>query len=765
MTTTKLIKKAALPALAFGLLAACGDDNSVTTVQASSDIQDLASQVGSNATVDENNACLLAGYTGIYAEDGVTLMCYDAQGNLSYWINADGTFGLPSDNQQIGPCGDLDEFIDESTGTTYCSSNGAIQFIVAVDGSITNVVESSSSTNPIESSAEVATTPKPEEISSSSIAQTTCNDASGPVNPNTIISGTDGSTYMYNDNCEVIVLSKPVTSSSSVSSESSSSITTTPTVSNGSEPSIAFSNSGATVTNDNGCVTVEESNVTITCGGNYFFSGSNSNGQIKVLAGSQDNVYLFMNSLTLGNTTTAPVVSLNSNKTFIVANEGTSTFTDASTRNSVINFTNASGAADTTYAGGCIFSKDDLTIKGTGTIKVTGNYNNGIHSSDDLRVRDNPTITVTAKNNAFKGKDLVDIEGGTLNLTATSGDGIKSDECTVNGKDTTITEGKGIVNIKGGTINIEKAGDDGIQAFNYVFINDSVSAPKITVKSTGKGIVSQDRIYINAGNIDVTSTDDGIHSNLNIYMNGGNVTVSSGDDGIHADSTLRLAGSTINITKASEGMEAFYIRAEGGITATYGTDDGWNAAGGSADGSTSSGSQWGGPGGMGGMQSSSKGYIIISGGYHYISASGNDIDVLDANGTATQTGGVVILEIPTSSGGSMGGGMGGGRPGQGGSSSGGCSTNMAGGLIDTDNGFSITGGVLLGFGNQTEEYPNCSSTSYTAGTAYGSANAAFAPKGSGSMILYGGSVGSVAQVNTSGMSTVEFPNGLKYYYK
>ena len=212
-------------------------------------------------------------------------------------------------------------------------------------------------------------------------------------------------------------------------------------------------------------------------------------------------------------------------------------------------------------------------------------------------------------------------------------------------------------------------------------------------------------------------------------------------------------------------MEAFYIFAEGGITATYGTDDGWNAAGGSADGSTSTGSSQGGwsmGGGMGGgMQSSSKGYIVITGGYHYISASGNDIDVLDANGTAKQSGGVVILEIPNSNSGGMGGGS---RPGQS-SSNGSCGTNMAGGLIDTDQGFTITGGVLLGFGSQTEEYPNCTATSYTANTAYGNANAAFAPKGSGSMILYGGSVTSVSQVSTAGMNTVEFPNGLKYYYK
>ena len=756
---TKIQKRLAVTsALAFGLLAACSDDNSSVQAPAAGDLGGIES---SDSFL---GICLADGYTGFYAADGATIMCLDASGSLAFWINPDGTIGSPESENKPGNS----------------------------DGDEPSIATSSESLPASSSAGNTGSTDTPADpTSSSAIEQSGC-DASSATKLYSL-AGIDyyrdaatTATFYFNDNCEKVFLTEIVASSSSEEPvakssssrnrpESSSSNTVDPTssaiaptsssvaVSNGSEPSIAFSNSGATVTNDNGCVTVEGSNVTITCGGNYFFSGSNSNGQIKVLASSQDNVYLFMNSLTLGNTTTAPVVSLNSNKTFIVANEGTSTFTDASSRNSVINFTNASGAADTTYAGSCIFSKDDLTIKGTGTIKVTGNYNNGIHSSDDLRVRDNPTITVTAKNNAFKGKDLVDIEGGTLNLTATSGDGIKSDECTVNGKDTTITEGKGIVNIKGGTINIEKAGDDGIQAFNYVFINDSVSAPKITVKSTGKGIVSQDRIYINAGNIDVTSTDDGIHSNLNVYLNGGNITVSSGDDGIHADSALHLAGSTVNVTKASEGMEAFYIFAEGGITATYGTDDGWNAAGGSADGSTStSQGGWNMGGGMGGgMQSSSKGYIVISGGYHYVSASGNDIDVLDANGTAKQSGGVVIVEIPASSGG-MGGGS---RPGQGGSSSGGCSTNMAGGLIDTDNGFTITGGVFLGFGSQTEEYPNCTATSYTAGTAYGSASAAFAPKGSGSMILYGGSVTSVAQVNTSGMQTVEFPNGLKYYYK
>jgi hypothetical protein len=86
-------------------------------------------------------------------------------------------------------------------------------------------------------------------------------------------------------------------------------------------------------------------------------------------------------------------------------------------------------------------------------------------------------------------------------------------------------------------------------------------------------------------------------------------------------------------------------------------------------------------------------------------------------------------------------------------------------MIDTDNGFTISGGVLLGFGNQTEEYPSCSATSFTAGTAYGTSNAAFKPSGSGSMIIYGGDVKSVAQVDVGSMKEVALPNGMSYYEK
>ncbi len=521
------------------------------------------------------------------------------------------------------------------------------------------------------------------------------------------------------------------------------------------DPVIKFENGNVTIENNNDCISQKEKTVTIYCAGNYQLTGKSSDNQVVVNAGSTDKVYLYLNDLELASATDAPLYVQNAEKAFLMLVDGTkNTLEDATTRTQ--SYAKANGTSDTTKAS--VYAKDDLTIKGSGDLTVTGNYNNGIQCSNDLRIRDLPGITVKAKNHAIKGKGSVTIEGGYFNLTATNGDGIKSDE----GEDeNTITDNKGIVVITGGEFDIN-AGDDGIQAFNYIFIADSTSIPLININSKGKGIVTDNRIYVNGGITNVTSTDDGLHSNLNIYINGGLTTISSGDDGIHADSTLRISDGAINITKAVEGIEAFYIRAEGGMTATVASDDAWNAAGGSADAGSSSGSQWGGRGGPGGMASNSKGYIIISGGYHYLYAAGNDIDVLDANGTATMSGGVLLLEIGTS-GGNMGGNS--SRGGMGGNTSGSCSTNMAGGLIDTDSGFSITGGVLLGFGSRTEEYPKCSATSYTAGTAYGTSNAAFKPSGSGSMIIYGGDVSSVAQVDVSSMTEITLPNGMTYYEK
>ena len=524
----------------------------------------------------------------------------------------------------------------------------------------------------------------------------------------------------------------------------------------GSQILLKLAGTSATVENNNGCVEVADKSASITCPGAYYVTGESSDFQVVVNtpgAENEGNTGIYLHNATI-KSSNSPILVKNADKTVIHLVKGTTNVVEDGNGNHL--FTKVNGAQDTSKA--AIYSRDDLNIKGAGTLTVKGKFKNGIQCSNDLKIK-NGNITVEAEENAIKGKGSLQISGGVLNVTAKKGDGLESDECEEAGgacKDTVA--GKGIVEISGGNITI-KAGDDGIQAANYILVNDSAEASTIKVTSTGKGMVATKFIYVNGGDINVTADDDAMHTKWRVYMNAGNVTVSSKDDGIHADSALYLKGTTINVVTASEGLEAYRIFAEGGITSTFATNDGWNGAGGPKENV-----------GQYAAFSESGGHIVVSGGYHYISAKGDMIDVFDANGSGKMTGGVLILEITGQSyenqggfnfggwgGGGMGGGMGGG--------SGGCSSNMAGGLIDTDAGFEITGGVLLAFGNYSTDLPKCATVTYNNSSYYGSNNAAFKPTYQGNAIIYGGEVNSVSQVNTAGMQELKFPNGVSYMYK
>lgn len=523
---------------------------------------------------------------------------------------------------------------------------------------------------------------------------------------------------------------------------------------------LKLAGTSATVENNNGCVEVKDKSATITCPGAYYVTGESSDFQIVVNTPATENegntgIYLYNATIKSSN---SPILVANADKTVLHLVKGTTNVVEDGNGNHL--FTKVNGTQDTAKA--AIYARDDMNIKGAGTLTVKGKFRNGIQCSNDLKIK-NGNITVEAEENAIKGKGSVQISGGTLNLTAKKGDALESDECEegTDGKCKKIVEGKGIVDIRGGNITI-KAGDDGVQAANFVVISDSTEKSTIKVTSTGKGFVADKFIYVNGGTIDVTADDDALHTKYKVFMNAGDVTISTKDDGIHADSALHLSGSTINVVTAYEGLEAYRIFAEGGVTSTFATNDGWNAAGGAKENS----------GGYS-MFSESSGHAVISGGYHYIASKGNMIDVLDANGSAKMTGGVLILEITGQSyenqggmGGGWGGGMG-GFPGMGGQQGGGngCPSNMAGGLIDTDTGFEITGGVLLAFGDYSTDTPKCASVSFTSDNYYGSEKAAFKPEYKGSTIFYGGEVNSVSQVNTAGMKEFKFPNGKVYMYK
>ncbi|MDD5916489.1 MAG: carbohydrate-binding domain-containing protein [Clostridiales bacterium] len=205
--------------------------------------------------------------------------------------------------------------------------------------------------------------------------------------------------------------------------------------------------------------------ITVTAAGTYVFSGTLTDGQIAVRTDETGKVVIVLNGVSVSNSTTAPFYLISADKALIYLAEGSeNVFTDSDS------YAFPEGR-DKPNA--CIYGADDLTISGSGSLSVTGNYNNGIGCANDLRIVSG-TIAVTAVNNALKGNDSVAVAGGAISLTA-SGDGIKSDE--------EIDTSKGYVAVVGGSITIN-AVDDGIQAVKSI----TVAAGSVKITAGDKAV-------------------------------------------------------------------------------------------------------------------------------------------------------------------------------------------------------------------------------------------------------------------------------------
>lgn len=191
-------------------------------------------------------------------------------------------------------------------------------------------------------------------------------------------------------------------------------------------------------------------------------SGNCSQGQIRVnvdkTAYPDGEVDLSFEGLTLSNTLTSPVyvASIDGSVNISVKKGTKNTLSDGES------YTNEDDD------NGVIYSKDDLKIKGKGSLTITGNCGYGIISKDDLKVY-NGTITVTSKDVCLKGKDSVKIgnkddlekdgayDNLILNLTSTASDCVRSnnpiDDASKASEDSDYADGKeGTIVINGGTI-------------------------------------------------------------------------------------------------------------------------------------------------------------------------------------------------------------------------------------------------------------------------------------------------------------------------
>lgn len=401
-------------------------------------------------------------------------------------------------------------------------------------------------------------------------------------------------------------------------------------------------------------IKIDGNTVTISSEGTYILSGKLSNGQVIIDSDENTKLKIVLDGVDINCDTSAAIYVKQADKVFV---------TLAPDSKNTLSNTKEFVAIDDNNIDSVIFSKDDITFNGTGSLEVNAKYGHGVVSKDDL-VLTGGTYKVTAQNHAFSGNDNVKIADGNYTLTAGK-DGIHSDN-------TEDTE-KGFVYIENGTFKINGDGD-GIDSSAYTqIVNGEINItagggsenaeqkqedmfgpggfdPRTEQNTentadeegtSAKGIKAGTNLTISGGKISIDSADDALHSNGNIAIKGGTISVTTGDDGIHADSNTSINDGTINISKSYEGIEGQSIDITGGTTTITASDDGLNSAGGTDE------SGFGGGMRVDEFAADSNCYIKISGGKLKVSSEG---DGVDSNGSLEVSGGETYVEGPTNSG-------------------------------------------------------------------------------------------------------------------
>jgi len=445
---------------------------------------------------------------------------------------------------------------------------------------------------------------------------------------------------------------------------------------------------GDSVKTEGSGVKAEGSVVTVTEPGIYVITGKLDNGQIIVDVDKEKypegKVELSLEGAEITSADNSPVyIASVADECVITAKKGTENIISDGKNE----YTNADGGS------GAVYSKDDLKIKGKGSLTVNGNYRDGIVSKDSVKIF-NGNITVNAADDGIRGKDSVkigdsdetDFSGLVLTVNSSDGDGIRATNDT--------DEDKGKVIINGGTVRI-KAFGDGIQGVSdvkiaggdidiYTYEGSSYTASgsqtggtenqqpggwggrpggnrpggggfgmdgnanKMPDDLSAKAVKSAGTINITGGNITIDSSDDAIHGAGNVTITGGRLSIKSADDAVHSDADLVIGAGTsttyddvmIYVSKCYEGIEAKNITQNSGTVLVYADDDGYNAAGG-ADGSGNAG-----PGGWmqgGGFGRGGGDYSLnLKGGFAFVSSADGDHDGFDSNGSITVDGAIAV---------------------------------------------------------------------------------------------------------------------------
>ena len=259
-----------------------------------------------------------------------------------------------------------------------------------------------------------------------------------------------------------------------------------------------------------------DGSLTIYASGRYVIRGELSDGSIIIneTSKTKGKIWILLGGVSVSCSGSAALDIEEAEKVFLTLAEGT--------ENTLSCGSSFSEEAVTANIRGALFSRDDLTINGNGSLTVTSGYRHGIVCNDDLRITGG-SISVTAPEDAIHANNSARLAGMTLTLTSgdqgiTVQDDTGSGELLVESGSISIlscTEGleSEQVTVNGGTLSI---------SFTDDAINATGPSPLLTINGGSLFLVSE-----NARDV------DGLDSNGDIIKNGGTILISVPGSGMN----------------------------------------------------------------------------------------------------------------------------------------------------------------------------------------------------------------------------------------
>ncbi len=263
---------------------------------------------------------------------------------------------------------------------------------------------------------------------------------------------------------------------------------------------------------------VLDGSVHIVSPGRYVLSGT-LDGSVVVDAGSGDKIWLRLDGADISCADGAAIQVEEAEKVFLTLAPGTENTVSSSA------FSDADSGVD-----GAIFSRDDLTINGSGSLTVESACH-GVVGNDDLVVT-GCTLSVTADQDALHANDSVRLHDAHLTLHA--GD-----------------DGVTVSNDDGVTV----SNDDGT---GYFYMD----AGTLSIPACVEGVEGQ-QITVAGGEIDVTPTDDGFNATETdslLSITGGTVRVVNETgrdaDGLDSNGSIDISGGYVFLSVSDSGGSA-----------------------------------------------------------------------------------------------------------------------------------------------------------------------------------------------------------------